>query len=331
MMKASVNYNYAEDVLRLKIKNTKQQLHNSFVAKNQLCVLMIDAAIARFRQQEHSLYTPLLAREYIRVPVAPRYLSAEFEPRLIPLDLSIADDVLLLEMSAELACNEIHPQRITQGYGRLICGWLSCSTSPEALALHLAKSALQEREGQDTLLRFYDPAVALPLWSLLDNWQQQRLFGPLAAWFSIDGDGQWVQRKGAEQQNIRLSYSLSLSEDNWRDIQFIGIVNRIMCQYRCSYINELRFSEQQVFTRIIPALRRAWEFPFHHPQDLTLYGTHALTISPDFDRHIDLLQALQKGPIESNQTYRARVANFSERQWQRIKEECTQYQYQGEQ
>ncbi|EPV8392735.1 DUF4123 domain-containing protein [Klebsiella sp. 141161] len=331
MMKASVNYNYAEDVLRLKIKNTKQQLNNSFVTKNQLCILMIDAAIARFRQQEQSLYTPLLAREYIRVPVAPRYLSAEFEPRLIPLDLSIADDVLLLEMSAELACNEIHPQRITQGYGRLICGWLSCSTSPEALALHLAKSALQEREGQNTLLRFYDPAVALPLWSLLDNWQQQRLFGPLAAWFSIDGDGQWVQRKGAEQQNIRLSYSLSLSEDNWRDIQFIGIVNRIMCQYRCSYINELRFSEQQVFTRIIPALRRAWEFPFHQPQDLTLYGTHALTISPDFDRHIDLLQALQKGPIESNQTYRARVANFSERQWQRIKEECTQYQYQGEQ
>lgn len=331
MMKASVNYNYAEDILRLNIKNTKQQLHNNFFAKKQLCILMIDAAIVRFRQQEQSLYAPLLAREFIRVPVAPRYLSAEFEPRLIPLDLSIADDVLLLEMSAELACNEIHPQRINQGYGRLICGWLSCSTSPEALALHLAKCALQERAGQDTLLRFYDPAVALPLWSLLDNWQQQRLFGPLAAWFSIDGDGQWIQRKGAEQQNIRLSYSLSLSDDNWRDIQFIGIVNRIMCQYRHSHINESRFSERQVFNRIIPALRRAWAFPFHQPQDLALYGTHALTISPVFDRHIYLLQALQKGPMECNKTYRERVAILSEQQWQRIKDECAQYPYLGDQ
>lgn len=320
----SVSYNYTGQALLEQIKIIRERLDTEFIQKKLTCLLMIDAAILRLRNKDEPLYTSIMARKNTFVPIAPRYLSQEFEPRLILLDLSVADDRLLLDESVELAINEIHPKRIKQGAGRLICGWISCSASPEDVALHLGKSAIQEKDGRDTLLRFYDPAVAPLLWSILDDWQRQRLLGPVEAWYSVDGDGQWFQKIGEREQRIRLSYSLSLSPGNWLDIHFIRIVNRIICEYRNLHINDVRLSELQVFQRIIPALRRAWEFPFQNTEDLVLYGTHALLVFPNFDEHVDIIRMLKIGREERKKNYREMIADLTERQWERIKHECEQ-------
>lgn len=324
MTEDSVNYNYTGQAFQEQTQIIKERLNTAFIHKKLTCLLMIDTAILRLRDKETQLYDNVLTRENICVPIAPRYLPQEFEPRLIPLDLSVADDRRLLEESVELAFNEIHPERIKQGSGRLICGWLSCSVPAKVAALHLGKSAVQEQEGRDILLRFYDPAVALPLWSILDDWQRQRLLGPIEAWYSVDGDGQWFHKIGEREQQIRLSYSLSLSPGNWLDIYFIGIVNRILCEYRNLHINDARLSELQVFQSVIPALRRAWAFPFHNTEDLVLYGTHALMVSPNFDEHKDIIRALKIGFAERKKNYREMVMEFTERQWRQIRHECEQ-------
>lgn len=319
----SVSYNYTGQALLDQIKKISGRLDAAFMQK-KLCLLMIDAAILRLRHENDLLYANILARENTFVPIAPRYLPQEFEPRLIPLDLSIVDDRSLLDVSVELAINEIHPERIRQGRGRLICGWLSCAASPKDVALHLGKSAIQEKNGRDILLRFYDPAVAPLLWAILDDWQRQRLLGPVESWYSVDGDGQWFQKIGEREQSIRLSYSLSLSPDNWLDIHFISIVNRIICDYRNSHMNDARLSELQVFQCVIPALRRAWAFPFQNSEDLVLYGTHALLVFPNFDEHKDIVRMFKIGREEGKKNYREMIADLTERQWERIRQECEQ-------
>ncbi|MTH48801.1 DUF4123 domain-containing protein [Intestinirhabdus alba] len=327
MTEMMVSYSYAGQNLQEQTETISSRLGERFLSKDLTCLLMIDTAILRLRDKESLLCRQISARESICVPVVPQYLSAAFQPKLVPLNLSVMEDRQLLEMSVESAFDEIHPEKIKQGQGRLICGWLSYSTTPENVAVHLGKSAMQEREGKDILLRFYDPAVSLPLWAILDDWQRQRLLGPVTAWYSVDGDGQWVQRTGISSQQIRLSWSLSLSPQNWLDIHFIGIVNRILCEYRNLHLNEMRLSELQVFQSVLPALRRAWQFPFRNPDDLILYGTHALMISPNFDEHAIIVRILQISRVERKNSYREIVADLTEQQWCRIKDECRKTVY----
>lgn len=139
---------------------------------------MIDTAIIRLRNKDSSFYDKIKSRDVVRVPVATRYLSAEFEPCLVSLDLSLPADCNILHESIMQALKEIEPNEILLGKGRMICGWLTCAENIINLAAYLGKVAIQQCDGKDVLLRYYDPAIII---SFLhpDDWQQRRLLDQL--------------------------------------------------------------------------------------------------------------------------------------------------------
>lgn len=216
------------------------------------------------------------------MPVANRYLTSEFEPCLVSLDLSLPEDCKILHESIMQALKEIEPNEILLGKGRMICGWLTCEDGIINLAAYTGKVAIQQRDGKDVLLRYYDPAVMISLFSILDDWQQRRLLGPVEVWSFIDGDGQFINKINQSDNQLRLSYTLSLSAGNWRDINFVGIKNRIICNYRLAHLSNERFSESTVFKLLQQSLKRAEMCTFYDEEDLIKWGSMQLMLLRSF-------------------------------------------------
>lgn len=318
-MTATVSYDYSSQAQQEQHQSIKAQLSHHFLRLNVRCILMIDAAILRRRNNKPELIDALEIRVVNKAPVAQQYLTDEFFPWLVPLDLSLPEDAQLFDDSISLALDEIEPQLIKKGSGRLISGWLASNATPEEAAFHIGKSAQQSNNEKDILLRYYDPAVAPLLWNILDSWQQQRLLGPVTSWYSICGDGKLIKRIGLEQQTFQMSHSVSLSPESWRDIGLIAVINSILCDYRLNNINVSRLDELSVFRAIMPALKRARDYPFKTKDDLIAYGMHALTISPDFDRHPDISRLLEFQRSKPNACYLDAIATISETHWENIR------------
>lgn len=237
MKESLITYDYSIQAMQNQLDYIGEKIFNRFRTLNRTCILMIDAAIIRLRSQDSSFYNQIIDKGVVRIPVANRYLTSEFEPCLVSLDLSLPDDCKILHESIIQALKEIEPNEILLGKGRMICGWLTCVEDILNLAAYLGKVAIQQRDGKDVLLRYYDPAIMISLFSILDDWQQQRLLGPVEVWSFIDGDGQFINKINQSDNQPRLSYTLSLSAENWRDIDFIGIKNRIICNYRLAHLS----------------------------------------------------------------------------------------------
>jgi hypothetical protein len=261
-MELSVNYNYSPQAAIEQSKKIKHQLYQYFSRSDNRIILMLDAALLRHRRDIHDFISAINQRSVKKVPVAPEYLTEEFFPWLLELDLSLEDDAILLDKSIDIALNEIEPRKIKSGNGRLISGWLSSHSPVDITAQHMANTALQNNNDARILLRYYDPGVAILLWEVIDSWQRQRILGPITAWFSVDGDGELIHRKGLVQQYKQLSYSLSLSPDTWKEIDLIRIVNLILREYRFDHADKPRFSEVQAFHTALPALKRAVNYAF---------------------------------------------------------------------
>lgn len=317
-MTSMVNYDYSSQAFQKQHQLIMDQLHRDYLCLNTHCILIIDSALLRQQNNEPPLITAIKNMEKIIVPVAPDYLTDEFCPWLIPLDLLLPESLKILEESINQALYEIEPERIKKGNGRLISGWIASNASPEETALHLGKNAIQKNNNKKTLLRYYDPAVATLLWSILDSWQQQRLLGPVINWYSIDGDGQLIKRKGLEQQLLQMSHSISLSPDNWRHIEIITIINFVLREYRLNNMKSTRLSEAQVFKTVLPALTRALDYPFQNRDDLIAYGMHALTVSPEFDLHSDISRLLKFQRVNKFPSYREAISTVSETHWEKI-------------
>lgn len=314
-----ISYDYSTQMQHEQYQLIRAFLIEQFLRLNIHCVLIIDAAILRRRNIKPEIVNALERRRVVKVRVAPEYLTEDFFPWLVELDLTQSDDVQILDESVKLALHEIKPQNIKRGEGRLISGWLASNASTDKIALHFGKSALQKNDGKNVLLRYYDPAVAPFLWNVLDSWQQRRLLGPVTHWFSIDGDGQIIKRTGVEQQGCYLSYSVSISPESWKDIKYIAIVNAILCEYRLTCTNASRFDELTVMIKILPALKRAGEYSFQCKDDLVAFGMHALTVSPEFYLHPHISQLLVSHRAKKNTSYLNAVASVSESDWENIR------------
>ncbi|MDX6018865.1 DUF4123 domain-containing protein [Scandinavium sp. V105_16] len=318
-MELSIDYDYSYLASQSQCEDIREELLQRFVNKNNKCVLMIDAALLRQRTDEQELISILSLRQVVRVPVAPQYLTEEFFPWLIELDLSSGEDMVIFEKSIQIALNEIEPQKIKSGFGRLICGWLSIYGGLEDASIHLGKTALQRRKDKDILLRYYDPAVITLCWKILDDWQRQRLLGTITDWYSIDGDGQLTHRSGLVQQYAQLTFSLSFSPETWQDIDMIAIVNLILREYRRDNISKTRLSEGQVFKTVLPALKRAWKYMFKNKMDLVDYGLHALNFSPAFDCHPEIIRLLETQCSQPGRSFRDAISSVSPKQWASIR------------
>lgn len=318
-MGTTVTYDYSSLASKNQFKTIEAELLQKFSQLNTCCLLLIDAALLRRQNNEISLITALEKRDKTKIQTSPNYLTEDFSPWLVSLDLSVNEDIEIFELSIIQALEEIKPESIKRGKGRLVCGWLASHATTQITAFHLGKSATQINNDKNILLRYYDPAVATLLWSMLDNWQQQRILGPVTHWYSLDGDGQLYKRTGQEQQIVRLSYSISLNPENWRNIELITIINFILCNYRQTNQNTQRLKETYIFQIILPALRRATALSFNDREDLVAFGTHALNVSPEFDRHPLISRLLEIELSKQKPCYRQAVAALSETDWDQIR------------
>ncbi|HBC9557884.1 TPA: hypothetical protein KFM62_005215, partial [Escherichia coli] len=82
MKESLITYDYSLQAMQKQGGYIGEQIFNSFRTLNRNCILMIDTAIIRLRNKESSFYNEITNRDVVRVPVATRYLSSEFEPCL---------------------------------------------------------------------------------------------------------------------------------------------------------------------------------------------------------------------------------------------------------
>lgn len=321
MKESLITYDYSLQAMQNQGDYIGEEIFNRFRALNRNCILMIDAAIIRLRSQDSSFYNQIIDREVVRIPVANRYLTSEFEPCLVSLDLSLAEDCTILHESIMQALKEIEPTEILLGKGRMVCGWLTCAEDIINLAAYLGKFAIQQRDGKDVLLRYYDPAIMISLLSILDDWQQQRLLGPVEVWSFIDGDGQFINKINQSDNQLRLSYTLSLSAGNWRDIDFIGIKNRIICNYRLAHLSSERFSESAVFKLLQQSLKRAEICAFDDEEDLIKWGECSINIAPEFYNHGVIKRLLEINSLSGKKKFTQIISHVTEQQWNEIRVE----------
>ncbi len=319
MKESLITYDYSLQAMQNQGDYIGEEIFNRFRTLNRNCILMIDAAIIRLRNQDSSFYNKIIDRGVVRVPVANRYLTSEFEPCLVSLDLSLAEDCKILHESIMQALKEIEPTEILLGKGRMICGWLTCEEDIINIAAYLGKVAIQQRDGKDVLLRYYDPAIMISLLSILDDWQQQRLLGPVEVWSFIDGDGQLINKINQSDNQLRLSYTLSLSAGNWRDIDFIGIKNRIICNYRLAHLSSERFSESSVFNLLQQSLKRAGMCAFDDEEDLIKWGECSINIAPEFYNHGTIKRLLEINSLSGKKKFIQIISHVTEQQWNEIR------------
>ncbi|ATF47942.1 hypothetical protein CO701_01645 [Citrobacter werkmanii] len=319
MKESFITYDYSLQAMQNQGGDIGEEIFNRFRALNRNCILMIDAAIIRLRNQDSSFYNKIIDRGGVRVPVANRYLTSEFEPCLVSLDLSLPEDCKILHESIIQALKEIEPNEILLGKGRMICGWLTCEEDIINLAAYLGKVAIQQRDGKDVLLRYYDPAIMISLLSILDDWQQQRLLGPVEVWNFIDGDGQLINKINQSDNQLRLSYTLSLSAGNWCDIDFIGIKNRIICNYRLAHLSSERFSESSVFNLLQQSLKRAGMCAFDDEEDLIKWGECSINIAPEFYNHGMIKRLLEINSLSGKKKFTQIISHVTEQQWNDIR------------
>lgn len=321
MKESLITYDYSIQAMQNQLDYIGEKIFNRFRTLNRTCILMIDAAIIRLRSQDSSFYNQIIDRGVVRIPVANRYLTSEFEPCLVSLDLSLPDDCKILHESIIQALKELEPNEILLGKGRMICGWLTCVEDILNLAAYLGKVAIQQRDGKDVLLRYYDPAIMISLFSILDDWQQQRLLGPVEVWSFIDGDGQFINKINQSDNQPRLSYTLSLSAENWRDIDFIGIKNRIICNYRLAHLSNERFSESAVFKLLQQSLKRAELYTFSDKEDLIRWGECSINIAPEFYNHSFIKRLLEINSLSEKRNFTQIISHVTEQQWNEIHED----------
>lgn len=319
MKESLITYDYSLQAMQNQGDYIGEEIFNRFRTLNRNCILMIDAAIIRLRNQDSSFYNKIIDRGVVRVPVANSYLTSEFEPCLVSLDLSLAEDCKILHESIMQALKEIEPTEILLGKGRMICGWLTCEEDIINIAAYLGKVAIQQRDGKDVLLRYYDPAIMISLLSILDDWQQQRLLGPVEVWSFIDGDGQLINKINQSDNQLRLSYTLSLSAGNWRDIDFIGIKNRIICNYRLAHLSSERFSESSVFNLLQQSLKRAGMCAFDDEEDLIKWGECSINIAPEFYNHGTIKRLLEINSLSGKKKFIQIISHVTEQQWNEIR------------
>jgi hypothetical protein len=247
-------------------------------------------------------------------------LTRDSDPWLLQLETDNPQHTALLETSIRFAVTELHPDHLSQGKGRAVCGWLLSPFDAEMVARQLGNTAIQSlSDHSQILLRYYDPAVHSVLWSHFSALQRQRWLGVLSHWIYPDGDGQIITREHTPVSSPFLSWSLALSPDDEEIIDVTGNVNRTLERYRCRYIHDPRHDELTAASIISHALERARsQHAFTDERDQLALALDCLHWHPQLDTHPDmriLLSPLERDPKAK---YAACTASLSETRFQQL-------------
>lgn len=288
-------------------------LHRELVSAKGRCWLLLDPVL-RPILEESPLGCLLVERPFFRAQG-----TGDPDPSLMPLlfafDPATASDHDLIWQSLREALAELAPERLAQGSGRRICGWLESAADGKALARYIATQMIQTHgEARQRLLRWHDPAVLWALWPLLTTEQQASLLGPINAFRVLDPAGHWL-RFGARQPATR--QTLDLDGEQWRGIESIAPLNAVLREIDLSPLRSERLDALR--DDALAALRRARQLGFSDFQDQCTFARLALTVHADFDTHPLVAERLaQRAPDDH---FTALVDDLSAEDWARIRQD----------
>ena len=300
--------------LRSRVADSSDALHRAFADAGAICVLVIDPS-TRAWDAAHVLQDALrhLPAERSRTLASPHPgLDASYLPRMYELDPASSQDSAAIHASIVQADAEL--EDLSRGGGRSVCMWLSIARPLEArshmqeLAAAFAAQLVHRRPGAGLeLLRWYDPAVLWLLWPRLSTEQRAGSFVGVHGAYLLDPDG----HLGQIGAGPGATGTLRLGAEQWIDIDLISAVNVALQDLESQEVQRAKLGPAA-----LPALRRAHNLGFTDKADLAAFAMHAMTVSPEFDRHAIVrsrLVARQPGEY-----YTALVDDLTPETWQAI-------------
>ncbi|MEA9393587.1 DUF4123 domain-containing protein [Acerihabitans sp. TG2] len=271
----------------------------------------------------HPLVSALVALHPIPVRLPHHALAAQSYPWLLPLDMADEAQAALLRLSIDYALKELHPQRLAQGEGRAICGWLTSPYDAATVARQLGETAIQKLpDNSSILLRYYDPAVHSVLWNHVDELQQQRWLGVLSAWVYPCGDGQVVIHKHKSATYPHLTFSLMLGAEDAVLIARTGRINRTLETYRNKNRMSERHDEVSAGEIVKAALERAdSQHGFTQEYDQQALALDCLKWHPQLDMHHHMRTLLTREERPDHARYTTCVKQLDDHIRQRMCDE----------
>lgn len=266
----------------------------------------------------HPFIGALVDQRPVPVTLPHRNLSMDRHPWLIPLDLTQATHQALLVSSVRHALEEQHPDRLCNGGGRAVCGWLTSPFDTAVVTKQLGHTAIQRLiSGQQILLRYYDPAIHSVLWSHLDDLQRERWLGVLSGWHYLNGDGSLVSHDHSPSPYPYMTFSLMVNPQDEIHISQTGKIVCVLERYRQAHINKPRHDEATAVTIIRRALKRAQQLHgFDNDTDQQALALDCLRLHPELDMHPRMKILLSPREREQGTDYATCTGALSDRDWQ---------------
>lgn len=258
---------------------------------------------------EERLHGELMDRDPVKIRLRHPQVDPIWSPRWFALDAGQASDSFLLQDSIELALEELRPERIEQGRGRRISGWLRFQGPVGAVAERIGSLMIQRRGAGDTrLLRLHDPAVLWGVWPLLTRGQQARWLEGVQAWWMLDPAGNLVALRASTEPTEE-----PLTSAQWSVIECVTPLNCALREWLPSVPQQSAESLDRMRVVAMRALHRARAYGLVDLQDLTLFAKHAMTIHPEFDQHETVRQLLERRADDDH--YTALIEVLTEQDW----------------
>lgn len=300
------SFDYSPDAQSQQKKKFRDIINKSLAGSDENFYLLVDP-VSLPEDVQHPFIRLLLERRPVPVRLPHEKLGADSYPWLVALDIRNADHVALLESSLAFALDEIHPEHLSQGNGRAICGWLTSPHDAETIARQLGETAIQRLHDHSRfLLRYYDPAVHSVLWLYFSRLQQQRLMGVIRSWIYADGDGQPVIHEHLPSVHPLYTFSLALSDVDSATLALVGKINRTLEQYRFNRMASSRHGEIEAIQTVRAAFERAASLHgFEKDNDQQALALDCLHWHSQFDLHPHmriLLSPQERAPHSSYQS-----------------------------
>jgi hypothetical protein len=272
--------------------------------------------ILRPLEEDAPLAIDLGERERMSLPKLPGRPAAQpVMPWLAYVDSAIPRDSFLLRQSIADAIEELDPVRLNRGAGRRISGWLESAEDARAVAWHLSRTYIHDRQpGGRVLLRWTDPAVLWALWPILRADQQNSLLGPITVYRLLDPAGQWVELR--PNPEAATPERLHITPEQWPTIEDITPFNAAL---RATDILLLRPALAARRDDTLAALARARHLGFEDRNDCTAFARCALTVHRAFDSHPQVAERLARR--RPDDYFTALIDDLTPEHWAHIRTE----------
>lgn len=315
----STNFDFSLKTVTTQAEALLTRLRATIAERQESLYLLIDRE-ALPENVTDPFISALVDQRPVPVMLPHRKLAMTRYPWLIKLDLMQTAHSALLVHSVFHALEEMHPDRLCNGGGRAVCGWLTSPFDTVVVAKQLGYTAIQQLiSGQQILLRYYDPAIHSVLWKQLNDLQRERWLGVISGWYYPDGDGELVSHCHTPSPYAFMSFSLMLGPDDEPGISLAGKAGCILECYRQALINQPRHDETTAIDIVRRALKRAQQLHgFDNKSDQQALALDCLRLHPELDMHPRVKILLSPREREPETDYATCTGALSDRDWQQI-------------